>query len=607
MLHVYFLLSLLYFSCKSEETTSSSKQQNLNLLLCITDIVEIYFSNKKPLTYVDMNYEDYEILKAIHLSTVTTMVLRQMTAQSYFSHQGYIIDAKNATKLRESFKYLLQDPTWNPSSRFVIVIRSLEEDELKKIFDELLARHVVNVLLVNGTNDAHLYTYNPFDNYACGKYYNDVISYGLCSNATHNLFPNKLVTGLRNCTFLATVAHQPPFSINPKLAENHRLTLGAEPYLFQLLGELEHFKVNFSFFDSNGLFTTITRDMKVEGPLAKMTNNETDAMLGMDLLVATRSNAFTYLHGYLDYYDELRFYVKRASYVENWKNLYLEFRPLVWGLLLIVYVMYLTVMIIILRAQDKTNVMLNLLKMFVSSGATIPHQMSSNVRFIFIIWVWFAYLMNSCYQSSLVSLTWTPIKEHQVSNEADLVKYNLKPCIYPGMLKYMRSETNVPNEINKDCLDPLGNLKKVAKSKDSFTLMQQFLYLYNKKMYYDEFGQPTLYYFSKPYVKLIFCIYFYKGFPLSDKMRQNALRLRENGLVYKTFRDLLHARLLKFHFHQKEFESRFVMPWFFYAAGCCSAIVVFVFELLFKQYKKLFGLIVRTYCMFCRPRQGMIP
>ncbi|KAJ8730987.1 hypothetical protein PYW08_002400 [Mythimna loreyi] len=172
-----------------------------------------------------MNPEDYEILKAVHFSIGTTIVFRQATTQSYFSHQGYIINACNATEFTEYFKYLLEDPTWNPSSKFIIVVRLLDEVELKNIFDELLKRHVVNVLVVNGTDNTQLYTYNPFDNYACGKYYNNVISYGLCSNTTRNLFPNKYVTGLRNCTLRTAAPHHPPYSINPELADDDRITL----------------------------------------------------------------------------------------------------------------------------------------------------------------------------------------------------------------------------------------------------------------------------------------------------------------------------------------------------------------------------------------------
>ena len=214
----------------------------------------------------------------------------------------------------------------------------------------------------------------------------------------------------------------------------------------------------------------------------------------------------------------------------------------------------------------------------------MPHRMSSKVRCVVIIWVWFASLMNSCYQSSLVSLIGRPIKEHQVSNEADLVKYNFKSCVGPRMLEYLHSESNhVSAEINPDCLDPFHSLKKVSQSEDLFTLIQQSTYKYHKKMFCDEFGQSPLYYFKKSYVKFILGTFFYKGFPLSDEMRQNALRLRENGLVYKTFRDQYYAKKIKFHFHENEFKSRFVMPWFLYVTGCFLASTVFIFELLLAR------------------------
>lgn len=583
MLVVYFLFSLLYFNCKCEINIVSEDQvKNPNLIKCITDTVKTYFS-EHGFTYVDMDSDDNELLKAIHSTIVTSVAIRQPATPSSMIHNEYLITAKTVNNFLECFKDLRRDPWWNPSTRFLIVITSLEENELKKVFDELLKRHVIDVLLVNGTDNAHLYTYNPFDNYACGKYYSDIMSYGWCSDTIKNIFANKLVTGLRNCTLRATVQHLPPFSINlTKVAIKNRMSLGTEQYIFQLLSERERFNIDYSFYYDER-YTTVSSDMKVVGPLAKVQNNETEVMFGSLFLVSSRTEAFTYLHGYMDFVDELLFFVKRASLNPAWKNVYLEFQPLVWWLLLLIFLIYSTLIIVLVRAEDKTEIMLKLLQNLLSHGCNIPYRPS--VKCVFIIWVCFAYLMSSLYQSSLVSLTTHPTKEFQVSTELEIYKHRLKPCINTATFTYILSETKNTAPMNYGGQDSFEDLKLVGKSKDLFALVHKSLFEYNKKSFYDEYGRSPVYYLKRPYARFIYAFFFYKGFPVSDRMREIAIRLRENGLVEKSLKDHYYQRKIKFHFHDKEFQPRLYAPWFIYFLGCVLAMMTFVAELLSKYYE----------------------
>ncbi|CAH1646824.1 unnamed protein product [Spodoptera littoralis] len=262
---------------------------NSNLLECINNIVVKYFS-EKTITYIDLSSDDDHVLKAIHSAAVAPIVSREATSQSSFRHQGYLITAKTTAGYVTFFKKLLKEQTWNPYARFLIIISSLKEEDLKKVFDMLLETHVINVLVVNGTDDAHLYTYNPYDNFACGKYYEDIISYGVCLQATNNLYPNKLVTGLRNCTLRATVPHRIPFAIDPSQPDvDKRFKLGIEQHLFKLIGETEHFEVDFSH-DVENIFSVINSKMEVSGPMVKLQNNESDVMLGCVVLSDVRAD-----------------------------------------------------------------------------------------------------------------------------------------------------------------------------------------------------------------------------------------------------------------------------------------------------------------------------
>ncbi|XP_063897859.1 ionotropic receptor 21a-like [Helicoverpa armigera] len=389
-----------------------------------------------------MDSDDNLLLKAIHSMKATAVVFRQPFIHSSFKHQGYLVNAQTSNIFADNFKKLRQEPTWNPAARFLIVIKILKEDELKKIFDVLLESHVFNSLLINATDEAQIYTYNPFDKYACGHYYSDVICYGECSQTKIDLYPNKLVTGLKNCSFRATAPHRAPFAINKdRLDKNtETYTLGTEQLVLHLLSEKEQFKVNYSYDYDNLKFSTISPNMTVSGPMKILTNNESDIIFGGIWLVASRSDAFTYLYGHLDFEDDLIIIVKRASLVAIWKTAFLGFQPTVWGLLVMTFLLYSVMMIRILGADDKFGVVMKLFKNLLANSVHIPTR--SEVKGILIGWIWFSYLINSIYQSSLVSLTSHPAKEHQVHKIREIFVYKMKPCINPSMLIYIETEMN---------------------------------------------------------------------------------------------------------------------------------------------------------------------
>uniref|UniRef100_A0A2H1VMI1 SFRICE041949.2 n=1 Tax=Spodoptera frugiperda TaxID=7108 RepID=A0A2H1VMI1_SPOFR len=577
MLVGYIFLSFLYNNCKSENIITLQHQSNQNLHTCVTDIVQRYLSDKGVLTFIDIKTDD-EILEEVHSSMTTTIVSRQIERQSPFRHQGYLITVKTAAEFTEYFQKLLEEPTWNPTARFLIVINSLKEEDLKKVFDVLLKTHVINVLVVNGTDDAHLYTYNPYDNFACGKYYKDIISYGVCLQATNNLYPNKLVTGLRNCTLRANVPHRPPFSENPaKLPAGVPKSLGIEQHLFMELGKTEGFNVIYNYEYENKVYSTIGPTMKVKGTMSKLQNNITDVIFGSVPLTSSRSDAFESLYGHMDFCDDLRFVVKSASYVSTWKYVYWGFSPLVWWLVLLVFLSYSIIVILMLRAEDKVDVILNLLRALLSHSLRMPDRVS--VKCILLLWVWFSYIIYSAYQASLVSIIGKPIKELQITNEFELIKYNLKPCIVPRFLDFIYSEVHITIPKNEACVNTVENLKKVSNSKHLYTLTKKIIYEYQKVDFYDEYGHSRILYFDKPYAKFIYGTFFYKGFPLTDKMRQNAIRLRESGLVHKMFLDRFYAKKMRYKYHEKRFKTKFIIPWLIYGIGCILGTIVFILEL----------------------------
>ncbi|KAJ8730978.1 hypothetical protein PYW08_002391 [Mythimna loreyi] len=332
--------------------------------------------------------------------------------------------------------------------------------------------------------------------------------------------------------------------------------------------------------------------MTVSGPMVMLRNNESDIIFGGMMMVTTRAEAFTWLGGYHDYNDEIRIVVRRASLIPIWKTVFIEFDTTVWLLLLLSFIVYCAMMIFLLQAKDKGSVVLELLDNLLLHSRDIRCSMS--IKYILIIWVCFGYLINTFYQSSLVSLTTNPSKEYQVQTEDDILEYKYKPCISDSTRKFLSTEqmedlakkpTAVPlDALEKErCNTTLEALTTVSQTTDMYSLTLNRIYLYNKHKFHDKWGNPLVYYFKKPFAKYLFGFYFYKGFPITPELQLNALRLRENGLADKSMQDQYFSRALKLKISHKEFEVRFTVPWCVYVVGCTISTVTFLIEYLPKH------------------------
>ncbi|KAH9629723.1 hypothetical protein HF086_001536 [Spodoptera exigua] len=572
----------------------SEYMKNEALIQCISNILTKYFMELSEITYIGIENDDEELLKVIHAKQIFSIVTRSPAQELQLENRGYLITSKNVTAFTTNFEYLLMDPYWNPYGRFLIIIDSLEESDLRDIFDVLLRSRAINTLVINGTSDAHLYTYNPFDKYACGRYYTDIINFGLCSETSENLYPNKLVTGLKNCTFRASLGHRPPFTIDPLKSENKKTIPGTEEYIFKVLSEKEQFNVIYNYSYDAYLYSSVFPNMTASGPMIMLQNNETDIIFGGMMMVVSRAQAFTYLCGYHDYNDELQFVVKIAPLVPIWKTVYKEFHPTVWMLLLLAFVVYTSMMIFLLQAKDKGEVALELLDNLVLHSRDIIGPRMMILKYILIVWVWFAYLINTFYQSSLVSFTTNPNKQYQVSNEDDLVKYDYQPCFSGSLKKFLSTELenallkkhSTPVFDKPGCNTSLNALHTVTRNPELYSVVPNYVYRYNMPKFNDAWGNTMIYRFKKPYAKFLFGFYFYKGFPISREVRMNVLRLRENGLADKSLKDQYFSRLVKQKYPKKEFQVRFCLPWSVYITGCVASSITLFIEHLYVYYKK---------------------
>ncbi|XP_026753089.3 uncharacterized protein LOC113513294 [Galleria mellonella] len=545
---------------------------------CVANITRKYLTKGDEITYFDANSDDDKVIQAIndniHVSLISRTYKKRLKT---IVNKGYIIFTRNVEELINKFIYFTRESQWNPNGRFLIIIKSLVEAKLEDIFNILLKFHVVNVVVVNGTSDCDLYTYNPFENYGCGKHFTRIIHYGKCRKpAVDDIFPNKLTTGFRNCLILIVAPHWPPYSIDPN--KNITAMTGIEQYMFQIISELENFELKYIFGYNAENFTTVNNNMSAVGSLALLQNNKVDVIIGGMMLINSRADAFDYIWGHLAYVDDLRFVVKRATDVAIWRNIYLEFQPTVWALLILTFVIYSIIFFALFSVKDKNSIMLKMWDSFFQHGHEVRGRFP--IRCFFIAWIWFAFLVNSYYQSSLVSLSTHPVKDYQISKEEDLHSFNLKACISPVIQKFQSVEGMKPykNVVNQ-CNSLTQSMTMVSRNEDMFTIILKSIYSYNKHRFYDEWGVPSVYCFPNPLSKIIYGIYMYKGFPIRERLHILALRLRENGLLEKIKNDLYHDHMKTHSFHHKPLQLFLIIPWRLYLFGICLSLGGFFLEL----------------------------
>ncbi|XP_045494870.1 uncharacterized protein LOC123693716 [Colias croceus] len=428
------------------------------------------------------------------------------------------------------FLNLTKVSSWDPYTKIIIVIKYLSHESMREIFDMLLEVHVVNVLLLNDTATVDLFTYNPYENYRCGRQYDRIIEFGQCNGVSEfiDLFYNKLITGLNRCKFRITYTHFPPHAIDPS-SSDYSLP-GINQYILNMIAKKENFTTKDTYKYNADEFSIIVNGSTAVGPLRRLQTNKTDIVVGVMILTGPRSRVFTYITDNYASIDYIVLQVARARAGEL-GNILEEFRGIVWLLLLLVFVLFSSLYFLINKQESKSIILLKLFGYLLLQSSRIRGGTKS--RFILIFWIVFAYLIHCYYLSNLVSFMTNPILEHQISSEEDIVSYNLKPCVSKAVRHIVYNILNItfPNEDEKRCEGDLESIRIVRRESNRYTVSLLSMYNYYENDLLDAHGKPTMYTISPPMTKILYATYLFKGFPMYNKLQQYYLRVGEVGLM----------------------------------------------------------------------------
>ncbi|XP_045485547.1 uncharacterized protein LOC123689457 [Pieris rapae] len=532
---------------------------------------------KSQITVIDGdNYKILPIINEMHFTSVQILTSDSKKFSLPFNRE-YLIITKSCVDFETKFHRITIATTWSANAKLLVVIKNAYDPRC--IFDILLKKHMTNVVVLNDTATLELLTYNPYEDFGCGKRYNRIIKLGHCKR--QYLFFDKLVNGIRNCTFQALSAHMPPYSIDP--ASNRSVYKGVEQYILELISNKVGFKINFTFKINSDEFTVIADNMSAVGPLSALQTGEADIITGGMLLTYQRAMVLDYLTGGVTFTDYLQLHVATAKPVSNLKNIYSEFQCWVWLALFNVFVVYSVLMYLIMRKRPKQTIVLKMFGFFLQQGSRVKGDRTNR---LFIFWIFFAYLINCYYQSSLVSFTLHPHLDYQISSIEDIVDYDLKPCISLIMRRILLGTSYIFVVKNNalDCERREDSLNKVAESSNHFTVYLKSLFAYEQNKYYDAFGKSKIYTIDYPRSQVLYAIYFYKGFPLHTKLHRLCRRVEEAGLINRHLDRLKTERQANLSCEFKKRMFHFIMPWHVLGFGFSLSTFVLILEIVINKY-----------------------
>lgn len=445
---------------------------------------------------------------------------------------SYVISLQNFTHFISSFKDISRDFSWNPKAHFIILVRHLEQPKFDQVFALLMKMQVYNVLLITESEESKLklITYNPFDNYACGQSFDDLIYIENCKDV--EIFkPNYkyLENKFRNCTItIAAIDNKPSVIINGSFIGNKNI-VGVEQKMLSNMAEKENITLNY-------LYTEVL--------YYNSTNNFIGLIVGGLPLMPQIMKIFDSIWGYN--YDN--FYISSKRNKNNWKKV--RFSYITWILIVVSYCLIHMGIKLVHRYYIGRDTYLALTLwgyMFNNTSSRLVRI--KKLRVFVTIWIWLTFFITNFYNSASYKFSTSKHKTISGSDKDLTYVLSLKPCISNKirvMYKFLYNET-LPGPWDTICKDTNAALDKVANSEKFYTIVMKDGYKMRKSKYFDKEGNEKIDVIRSPN-DVMLAMYTRRGFPLHEKFQKYARYHAEAGLIQHYKAMIFHAYNI-FHKH----------------------------------------------------------
>lgn len=516
----------------------------------ITSILEFLRDKEEKnivIAFYYSNNTDHEILfDSCEPSCVLLNAAKSFSIDSQltWTPSAYIITTDDVSKYMSILQSLYLTWIWNPRALFII---SLYEGEDASNYAEVSWKYGIMFLYIVTTKEI-VFSYDLYNNGSCGNNIN------LQKIPKEHIFKRKLLPlRFNHCPLRILATKILPYVIDPYDKTN----CGYEVKLVREIAahaDLEPIFVNHSYphwgqKESNGSYSYMFADL-YEG--------KADLMMGM---VVAQSSWFskefegTHMHGL----EASHFFVPSAAVVDGWKNFTQVFSATVWITLLISVVVTSTAVYIASKSfeeksqyNDIQNCIFTTLRMCLSPKLT---HTTTRLRFIFTLWCASFLLINTAYQSQLISTLLKPAHEHQITSVEEVVyASNLKLGGFEGLVDFFTAAADdVYKDIKKNwinCTLSETCLNRTAKQRDFAVMKTVKTVVYHlQNMYRRPNGEYEVYKLEDYAFVYSICFALRRGSPYLERFNSLLLGLAENGL-YNRWVDSIPSPFRKVHSDQ---------------------------------------------------------
>lgn len=468
-------------------------------------------------------------IRIVNLKNLTIQEEKLEKIQNYlFLIDDLVIFENFLLKIQRSF-------TWTASAKFLIFYTG--QKDLEILFKLAWKFYIINITVIS--SNYKIYTYFPFKAGDCENLRKNELK-----NNSKNLFPNKIPMYFNNCPMKTLIIIIPPYVIN----QNKGMEICVVKTVLKTMKmdflPMKHNESHWGAKLSNGSYTNVFK---------KLYDNEAHMVIGM--VFANYSLDYDFDSSIYYTQDYYAFFVPSALPIDPWKNFIYVFDLELWLLMFFSIILAAVVwwLVGITRVDPEgydnfPDCLIKIWCIIFSSYNTQPNSIL--LRAIFLKWSLHCFLINSIYQSVLMSFLTRPAFEHQISTLEELIHSDLK---YGGLYVIRTDFKDKKNEkhrviyenfvncpLNLYCINKTAEERNFAVAKN----YRQMNYLI-PKLYLDEKGNPKMITLKETIGKLMITMHFAKGFPLVKRYSEVLQRAVEGGLVGKCERALQGVRIGK--------------------------------------------------------------
>ncbi|PNF21340.1 hypothetical protein B7P43_G02094 [Cryptotermes secundus] len=478
---------------------------------------------------------------------------------------GEVEDELGFSAFKSQLAILSGLPFWNTRGRFVVMfldrnlstVNTVPEEHtlIRSILGELWENDVVNAIVVapnlhrNKPTTLDVHTWFPFAEDHCRGPVNRTVILDRWITESESrfdksidLFPDKL-SNFHGCAVSASTFAYVPFVFPMREDANiTHYTEGLEIRVLHMIAIALNFTEKFLPENEHNV-------SKWWGMYEEVSNKKAD--VGFTATPQTVRSIGNRDHSVWYLKETIRWFGPRAKPSAHWKSLIIIFTPLMWLLVLIIY--FICSLIFWLLAQvnsavkehvtytDALMCFLQTFSMILGEAVCVrPHTWY--LRLFFIIWVFYCLLINTSYQSSLISVLTDPRYDPIVDTVQKLLNSGMN---YGFVWRFHYWYTRTNDSLSKTILNnfiPCPKLdvclRRIASKQDFAICGGESHLLYFSQTKYSPLGIPSFLPFSEEVTSILVTMFFHRGSVFLESFDRVIYRVVESGITQKFWTDI---------------------------------------------------------------------